>query len=85
MRHALLPLILGIAFGGCAPEPSTPIRNLVLVTMDTTRADRLGCYGYGGVATPNIDRVANSGTVFTRAFAAAPITGPSHATILSGT
>ena len=53
--------------------------------MDTTRADRLGCYGYDGVATPNIDRVAAAGTLFTRAFATAPITGPSHASILSGT
>ena len=61
-----------------------PRRNLVLVTMDTTRADRIGCYGYDA-HTPNIDRAAAGGTVFDRAFTVAPITGPAHASILSGT
>ena len=85
MNHRVFALLLPVMVAACAPVPSTAPKNVVLITMDTTRADRLGCYGYDGVSTPNIDRVANRGTLFTRAFATAPITGPSHASILSGT
>lgn len=57
--------------------------NLVLVTVDTLRADHLGCYG-GPAATPAIDRLAASGLRFEDATATAPTTLPSHASILSG-
>ncbi len=57
----------------------------MLITLDTTRADRLGCYGSTTARTPNLDSVAAGGTVFDRAFAVAPITAPSHTSILSGT
>ena len=71
---------------GSACTPARPVeRNLVLITLDTTRADRLGCYGSTTVQTPNLDRIASRGTVFDHAFAVAPITAPSHASILSGT
>jgi arylsulfatase A-like enzyme/Tfp pilus assembly protein PilF len=70
----------------CRPGVGTGVRrNVVLITLDTTRADRLGCYGSKTVRTPNLDSIATGGTVFERAFAVAPITGPSHASILSGT
>ncbi len=82
LRPTALALLLAIS--ACAPAPQTA-RNLVLITMDTTRPDRLGCYGSTAVSTPNIDAVAAGGTVFERAFAVAPITAPSHASILSGT
>lgn len=86
MLRRLFPLLLlGLALTSCAREESKTARNVVLITMDTTRADRLGCYGCDLVGTPNIDGVAGRGTVFSRAFATAPITGPSHASILSGT
>ncbi len=85
MLHRLFPLLLlGLALTSCARDTSKSARNVVLITMDTTRADRLGCYGCDVVGTPNIDNVADKGTVFSRAFATAPITGPSHASILSG-
>ena len=58
--------------------------NIVLVTLDTTRADRLGAYGYKLAATPNLDRLASEGVLFTDATAHAPITGPAHAAILTG-
>jgi len=59
-------------------------RAIVLVTIDTLRADHVGAYGYARARTSSIDAVAKRGIVFDRAYAAAPITLPSHATILSG-
>src|SRR5262245_3360182 len=46
--------------------------NILLVTLDTTRADRLGAYGYRPAATPRLDRLAREGVLFERAIAAAP-------------
>lgn len=59
--------------------------NLWLVTLDTTRADRLGCYGHGAARTPRLDALANSGIRFDRAYAHAPITLPTHASLFTGT
>jgi len=59
--------------------------NLVLVTVDTCRADRLGCYGYAPAKTPVMDGLAETGVRFKNAFAIQPITLGSHATIMSGT
>jgi len=58
--------------------------NIVLVTLDTTRADRIGCYGYRRAATPILDRLAASGVRFAEALTAAPETLPAHATLLTG-
>jgi arylsulfatase A-like enzyme/Flp pilus assembly protein TadD len=58
--------------------------NVLLVTIDTLRADRLGCYGPKGGPTPVIDALAARGALFERAFAHNPTTLPSHANILSG-
>jgi arylsulfatase A-like enzyme/Flp pilus assembly protein TadD len=59
--------------------------NVLLITIDTLRADRLSCYGSDRVKTTNIDRLAAQGMLFTRAFAHTPTTLPSHANILLGT
>jgi arylsulfatase A-like enzyme/Flp pilus assembly protein TadD len=56
----------------------------VLVTIDTMRADHVGAYGYTAARTPSLDRLANEGTRFDRAFATAPITLTSHASLLTG-
>jgi choline-sulfatase len=70
---------------GCSRTPETPRpRNLLLITIDTLRADRVGAYGYARARTPRLDALAAAGVRFERAYAAAPITLPSHATILSG-
>ena len=61
-----------------------PVRHLLLVTIDTLRADRLGAYGYTPARTPTLDRLAREGTRFDRAFATAPITLPSHTSIMTG-
>ena len=64
-------------------SPPNPDRNILLVTIDTLRADALGSYG-GRAATPNLDRLAADGARFTFAHAHAVVTLPSHASILSG-
>ncbi len=58
--------------------------NLVVITLDTTRADRIGCYGYAPALTPAIDGLSRRSVLFERAFATAPLTLPSHATMFSG-
>jgi Flp pilus assembly protein TadD len=59
-------------------------RHALLITIDTLRADRLGSYGWTHARTPVLDALARAGTRFTRAYAIAPITLTSHATILTG-
>jgi arylsulfatase A-like enzyme len=58
--------------------------NLLLITLDTTRVDALGCYGGPAWVTPNLDRLARNGVRFDQARSVTPITLPSHATILTG-
>lgn len=59
--------------------------NLLVVTLDTTRADRIGAYGHQSAAeTPVFDRLAREGTLFEHAMASAPLTLPSHATMFTG-
>ncbi len=58
--------------------------NVLLLTLDTTRADRLGCYGYAGARTPSLDAIAARGVRFANAYAPVPLTLPSHASILTG-
>jgi len=58
--------------------------NILLVTIDTLRADHVGCYGYRRATTPTIDRLAGQGTVFTRAFSNTPWTTPSHYCFMTG-
>jgi arylsulfatase A-like enzyme/Tfp pilus assembly protein PilF len=74
-------LLLGLSLV-LAPRKHAP--NLLLVTIDTLRADHLGAYGYPDGATPVLDGLAGRGFHFTNAHTVAPLTGPSHATILTG-
>jgi choline-sulfatase len=64
------------------PKPADV--NVVVITMDTTRADRLGCYGFAGIATPNIDALCRDGIVFDNAHAVVPLTFPSHSSMFTG-
>src|SRR5713226_1628710 len=59
--------------------------NVVVVTIDTLRADHLGCYGYKQIRTPNIDALAADATRFERAYTAVPVTLPSHTVMFTGT
>jgi arylsulfatase A-like enzyme/Flp pilus assembly protein TadD len=66
-----------------AEEPPSP-PSVLLVTLDTTRADHLGCYGAELAATPRLDALAASGTRFERALSPSPLTLPSHASLFTG-
>ena len=81
-----LCLVVLVFLGSCkSGAPPTPRRlNVLLVTVDTLRADRLGCYGYSGIETPNLDQVARHGVLFENASAPAPLTAPSHASMMTG-
>ncbi len=57
---------------------------VILITLDTTRADRIGCYGYDLASTPTLDMLAQRGLLFERAYTPVPLTLPSHASILTG-
>jgi arylsulfatase A-like enzyme/Flp pilus assembly protein TadD len=67
-----------------SPAPTTGPRNLLIITIDTLRADRVGAYGYSAARTPALDGLARDGVRFTQAFATAPITLTSHASLLTG-
>lgn len=66
-----------------AKAPASP-PNVLLITVDTLRADHLGCYGYEHARTPHIDRLADEGVRIEHAIAPTPITLPSHTSILTG-
>ena len=59
--------------------------NVILITIDTVRADHVGCYGAKDVQTPTLDALAHDGVIFERAISQVPLTWPSHAAILTGT
>ena len=80
----LAALAVTMACSSAAPAPKPAARNLLLVTIDTLRPDRLGAYGHARARTPNLDALAQGGVAFDRAYAAAPVTLPSHATLLTG-
>jgi arylsulfatase A-like enzyme/Flp pilus assembly protein TadD len=69
-----------------APAPAAPKTrpNVILITIDTVRADHLGCYGAKDIQTPTLDGLARDGIVFERAISQVPLTWPSHAVILTG-
>ena len=76
-------ILIGLAYGGWILLRPGPI-NLILITLDTTRADRIGCYGYQAAETPRLDALAKRGVLFERAYAPGPMTSPSHTSMLTG-
>ena len=82
-RSKLVLGTVGLALAlGCVDDDARP--SFLLITLDTTRADRIGAYGHGEAITPVMDRLASTGVMFEQALAPAPITLPSHASILTG-
>ncbi len=84
----VVPPAAVLAGCGCSSSSEGPIPpgapSVLLVTLDTTRADRLGCYGYAPARTPNLDALAASGVRFERAYSHVPLTLPSHSNLMSG-
>ena len=68
-----------------APRASSQSPNIILITLDTTRADRMGFLGSRRGLTPNLDALARHSVVFSRAYSQVPLTTPSHAVLLTGT
>jgi arylsulfatase A-like enzyme len=83
-KLAALAAVLLLLAGPDRPGADRRPRAVVLVTIDTLRADHLGCYGYERPTSPFLDRLAREGTVFENAFASAPHTSPSHASLFTG-
>jgi arylsulfatase A-like enzyme/tetratricopeptide (TPR) repeat protein len=96
-----LAILLLVSVGCCATQARQPHEsaavppraaasntrhpNIILITLDTTRADRMGFLGSKRGLTPNLDAMAKQGVAFTRAYSHVPITTASHTTILTGT
>ena len=86
-RWALASLSLAallVLLVGCAGPPAAAPWNVLLVTVDTVRADHLGCYGARDAETPALDRLAREGVRFAWASSPVPLTLPSHSSLLSG-
>jgi len=86
VRTRLLALLGAAALGchtDCTPRPGAVRPSVVLVTVDTLRADHLGCYGNATVQTPHLDTLARDGALFERCYAQTHVTIPSHLTIFS--
>ncbi|MFO0980174.1 MAG: sulfatase-like hydrolase/transferase [Planctomycetota bacterium] len=89
----LIPLLLLLLVLGCEPASPVPAanasppgqpKNVLLITLDTTRADHLGCYGYPHALTRTIDALAARGVLFEQARTPVPLTLPAHTTIMTG-
>lgn len=79
---ASVALLLSACGGSSSVSDARP--NVLLLSLDTVRVDRLGCYGHAAARTPNLDALAARGVRFERAYAPVPFTLPSHATLLTG-
>lgn len=84
MRHLFLALIALVTLHGCSRsnDPGTPDA-IFMIVVDTLRPDRLSCYGYEAIATPNIDELARRGVTFTRAQSVASWTIPSMGSMMT--
>ena len=66
-------------------SPLADVRQIILISIDTCRADYLSCYGYKSKTTPNIDALAAEGILFENTISPVPLTLPSHSSMLTGT
>lgn len=88
-KIALLCLLVFLVFCGAAVWfyrlRGSAVRKVILVSLDTCRADRLSCYGFERKTTPNIDRLAAEGILFENAYTPMPLTLPAHSSMFTGT
>ena len=83
-RFAGWLLVAAMLASGCSRTAPGSGRSLILVTLDTTRADRIGAFGGRAVPTPRLDAAAREGAAFEEAISQVPLTLPSHSTIFTG-
>ena len=83
-RNGLGVVLLFAAVAACSRLPGRDRPSVVLITLDTLRADHVGCYGHDRRITPHIDRFAREGVLFADALVAIPETAPSIRSILTG-
>ena len=79
-----LSVLVWLGLLGCGNPALELVPTVVLITLDTTRADHLGCYGYARNTSPNLDAFAREAVVYERAIAPATWTLPSHASLFTG-
>jgi arylsulfatase A-like enzyme/Tfp pilus assembly protein PilF len=84
LRALLIVALMTFPCTAMAERKEPVLPNVLLVTLDTTRADHLGCYGAGFAATLNLDALASAGVRFDEAISPAPLTLPSHASLFTG-
>jgi arylsulfatase A-like enzyme/Flp pilus assembly protein TadD len=82
---AALILLVAVVLLSCSGLTTRPIRNVILISIDTCRADYLSCYGYPRKTTPNIDAIANEAALFENVISPVPLTLPSHCSMMTGT
>jgi arylsulfatase A-like enzyme len=80
---------VAVTIAGClllltTPQSGVPASSLVIITLDTTRADRLSPYGFMNVALPHLERLAKEGVLFDDAVSVAPLTLPAHSSLFTG-
>ena len=81
-KVTLTMILLSVLFCALRVQATNP--DVVLITIDTLRADRVGCYGYSRARTPALDAIAKEGILFTNAVSHVPLTRPSHISIFTG-
>ena len=88
MRRFLAVALTAVVLAGCSRESRAPrtYRNapVIIISIDTLRADHLPMFGYRGVATPHLDSLRGDGVLFTNAYSHVPLTLPSHTALLTG-
>ncbi|MHC4230593.1 MAG: sulfatase-like hydrolase/transferase, partial [Planctomycetota bacterium] len=80
-----LVLLVAVVLWSCSRLTARPIRNVILIGIDTCRADYLSCYGFGRKTTPNIDAIAETAALFENVISPVPLTLPSHCSMMTGT
>ncbi len=84
-RAVLQGLFLSFSLVGCACRANGASNPVILISVDTLRADHLSCYGYNRLTTEHIDSLAHGGTIFEQVNAQVPLTLPSHISLLTST
>ena len=86
-RGAFLGVLLLLCLTACTPSPTSTLpagTPVLLISIDTLRADHLPAYGYTGVETPHLDALRRDAVLFTNAYTPTPLTFPAHSSLLTG-